>query len=157
MRKRKGFTLIEVSVVMALLGIVMLVAGSILYAVIELESAENNLSQRNLGIMEMGRLFRQDVARAAVAKASRVESRTSLEITLSDKSRVSYQFDGKQLLRESGTGSQRLLRSSSLQDVQFTESSEGRLIAVRVTEKGRLARSPLRSFFYQSALGSDLR
>jgi prepilin-type N-terminal cleavage/methylation domain-containing protein len=154
MRKRHAFSLVEMSVVMALMGIILAVAGAILYAMVDLEGAESGLSNRNSGVFEVAELFRNDISSS---KSVRLIDTRNLELALHDANTVKYQFDGKILVRASSLGSQRLLRSSVIEDLSFKAASGNGTAALSFSEKGKLEKSPSRLFFIQACVGGSFK
>ena len=154
MKKRHAFSLVEMSVVMALMGIILAVAGAILYAMVDLEGAESGLSNRNSGVFEVAELFRNDISSS---KSVRLIDTRNLELALHDANTVKYQFDGKILVRASSLGSQRLLRSSVIEDLSFKAASGNGTAALSFSEKGKLEKSPSRLFFIQACVGGSFK
>ncbi len=154
MRKRHAFSLVEMSVVMALMGIILAVAGAILYAMVDLDGAESGLSNRNSGVFEVAELFRNDISSS---KSVRLIDTRNLELALHDANTVKYQFDGKILVRASSLGSQRLLRSSVIEDLSFKAASGNGTAALSFSEKGKLEKSPSRLFFIQACVGGSFK
>ena len=154
MKKRHAFSLVEMSVVMALMGIILAVAGAILYAMVDLDGAESGLSNRNAGVFEISELFRSDISGSKTAKM--IDSQ-NLELAMHDAKTVKYRFDGKILLRDSSLGSQRLLRSSIIEDLSFKAVSGNGTVALSFSEKGKLEKSPSRLFFIQACVGGNFK
>jgi len=154
MKKRHAFSLVEMSVVMALIGIILAVAGAILYAMVDLDGAESGLSNRNSGVFEIAELFRSDISGSKAAKM--IDSR-NLELAMYDSNTVKYQFDGKILVRASSLGSQRLLRSSVIEDLSFKAASGNGTVALSFSEKSKLEKSPSRLFFIQACVGGSFK
>ncbi|MSR30565.1 MAG: hypothetical protein EXR99_03575 [Gemmataceae bacterium] len=157
--QRPAYTLIEVGVVMALLGAVMVVVTTLLVGMVGLEGAESGLQARMQGLVRLGEQFRADGATAAKAKFTPGPDDKSASLTLefAKGKPVTYQWEKAGLFREGPEGKQRLIPSSIIEQIEFAAGEKDRLVSMRLLEKGKGARSPLRNWWIQSALGGDVQ
>jgi len=160
---RKGFTLLEISVVMALLAVFFLVLGLTLVGAFQTEALSSQISLRQAVQEALADQFRQDVALATAAPDEWDEwsaGSSCLILRLTDTRHVVYRWDEGELQRSEGGGPTPLLRPMPLGSghlsVEFLRSSGASpLLTLRITETRRgVAQAPID---FVAALGGDLR
>jgi prepilin-type N-terminal cleavage/methylation domain-containing protein len=100
--RRRGFTLIEMLVVVALLGVLMTLTATVLWGSIRIERADADVFQRILAQGSLADQFRSDVAHSVAALDQWEEFQAGSEcliLRLESKQHIVYQWDKKQLTR----------------------------------------------------------
>lgn len=161
---RSGFTLIEMTLVLATMGIGLLVGTAVLIGASRMERAAA-ASQHQVATRGMlADQFREDVARAD-RLPEQLEKRkagpTCLILGLPDGGHVVYQREGGRLQRvviaKSGKATQPDAVGPECTGVVFSRSGPGNpLVTLTIQEPG-MARGPERHLVIAAALGGDTR
>ena len=162
--RRSGFTLLEIMVVIAALGLIMLLGTVTLLGTMRIERATESVFHRLSAHADLSDQFRLDVARANAAPdklEKLVAGPTCLLLRLADGHHVAYRFEAGVLTRSELDGASTTQRTmplgSELVRVEFGRAeSAPKMITLRLTEPpGRtLSRHPIE---ITATMGGDLR
>lgn len=153
-RSRIAFTLIEMVVVIALLVVVMGVAGAITIGLMRLSSVESELSNRNMEAVNLACLFRRDVRACKSAQLTKKTNLKSegLKLTLLSGEEISYALENGDLIRISTQGKQRVLKGDLFGEVSFSLFNVDSVVELYCLEKSSPEKLKNRDFSFRAAL-----
>ena len=151
---RNAFTLIEMVVVIALLGIVMAIATAMIIVLMQFSSSEVRLGNRNMEVAALANLFRSDVrvASSALITSSKENKANGLKLALLSGGEISYEVENGVFVRVSPQGKQRLVRVVDVENMSFLVQDNGLMVELYYEEKSDLAKSKGRTFSFRAAL-----
>jgi prepilin-type N-terminal cleavage/methylation domain-containing protein len=151
---RNAFTLIEMVVVIALLGIVMAIATAMIIGLMQFSSSEVRLGNRNMEVAALANLFRSDVrvASSALITSSKENKAKGLKLALLSGGEISYEVENGVFVRISPQGKQRLVRVVDVENMSFLVQDNGSMVELYYEEKSDLAKSKGRTFSFRAAL-----
>ena len=150
---RNAFTLVEMVVVIALLGVVMSVATAMMIGLRQFSSSEVALANRNMEVAALANLFRSDVRIASSALITANENKsTGLKLALSSGGEINYEFENGMVIRISPQGKQRLMGVESGETVSFQMRNDGTVVEFNCGDKGAFSRFKGRTFTFWAAL-----
>jgi prepilin-type N-terminal cleavage/methylation domain-containing protein len=159
---RAGFTLLEMAMVMAALGLVMLLLSATMIGSLRTQQLAIRVSNRVMAHSTLADQFRADVARAVEAPSSLGElgaDSNRLILRMSGGKTVVYDFSKGQLERSEVVGTKRSSRRLPLGDdrttVEFRRPGGVNLVLLRLVESP--VRGPKQVIEVAAALGGDLR
>ncbi|QDT56262.1 hypothetical protein Pan44_43140 [Caulifigura coniformis] len=131
-RRRAGWQLTELSMVLAVLAIVVVAATRVIVGLMSIESRSGQALQDATILERLGRQWRDDLHRAQSATIS--PDAASIEMRLDDGSETRYLIAGKKLTREQtrtgGKPPARELFAASARGWQFDREGNGAIIAL---------------------------
>lgn len=153
-RSRIAFTLIEMVVVIALLVVVMGVAGVITIGLMRLSSVESELANRNMEAVNLAGLFRRDVRACKSAQLTKITNFKSegLKLTLLSGEEISYALENGDLIRISTQGKQRVLKGDLFGEVSFSLFNGDSVVELYCLEKSSPEKLKNRDFSFRAAL-----
>ena len=128
-KSRSAFTLIEMVVVMALLGVVMLIATTMIMGLMYFSSTEIRLANRNMEVAALANLFRSDVH---VSSSAVITTMTGLKLVLLSGGQITYEVENGAFMRKSLEGKQRLM---GVYDVSFQLLNDGLMVELNCLDK----------------------
>lgn len=151
---RNAFTLIEMVVVIALLGIVMAIATAMIIGLMQFSSSEVRLGNRNMEVAALANLFRSDVrvASSALITIGKENKANGLKLALLSGGEISYEVENGVFVRISPQGKQRLVRVVDVENMSFLVQDNGSMVELYYEEKSDLAKSKGRTFSFRAAL-----
>lgn len=98
---RNAFTLIEMVVVIALLGIVMAIATAMIIGLMQFSSSEVRLGNKNMEVAVLANLFRSDVrvASSALITTGKENKANGLKLALLSGGEISYEVENGVFVR----------------------------------------------------------
>ena len=149
-KTRNAFTLIEMVVVMALLGVVMSIATTMIMGLMYFSSAEIRLANRNMEVAALATLFRSDVrvASSAVITTNANQS-TGLKLALLSGGQITYEVENGSFMRKSLEGKQRLM---GVDDVSFQLLNDGLMVELNCLDKADSGRTKDRTLSFRASL-----
>ena len=149
-KTRNAFTLIEMVVVMALLGVVMLIATTMIIGLMYFSTTEIGLANRNMEVAALANLFRSDVRVASSAViTTNANKTTGLKLALLSGGQITYEFENGAFMRKSIHGKQRLM---GVQDVSFQLLNEGLMVELNCLDKADSGRTRKRTLSFRDSL-----
>ena len=149
-KTRNAFTLIEMVVVMALLGVVMLIATTMIIGLMYFSSTEIRLANRNMEVAALANLFRSDVRVASSAVITTNENKsTGLKLSLPSGGQITYEVENGAFLRKSLEGKQRLM---GVDDVSFQLLNDGLMVELNCLDKADFIRNRERVLSFRASL-----
>ena len=149
-KTRNAFTLIEMVVVMALLGVVMSIATTMIMGLMYFSSAEIRLANRNMEVAALATLFRSDVRVASSAViTTNANKTTGLKLALLSGGEITYEFENGAFMRTSLQGKQRLM---TVQDVSFQLLNDGLMVELNCLDKADSGRTKERTLSFRATL-----
>ena len=149
-RVRNAFTLIEMVVVMALLGVVMLIATTMIMGLMYFSSSEIKLANRNMEVAALAYLFRSDVRVASSAViTTNANKTTGLKLALLSGGQITYEVENGAFMRTSLQGKQRLM---GVDDVSFQLLNDGLLVELNCLDKADSGRTKERTLSFRASL-----
>lgn len=151
---RNAFTLIEMVVVIALLGIVMAIATAMIIGLMQFSSSEVRLGNKNMEVAVLANLFRSDVrvASSALITTGKENKANGLKLALLSGGEISYEVENGVFVRISPQGKQRLVRVVDVENMSFLVQDNGLMAELYYEEKSDLAKSKGRTFSFRAAL-----
>lgn len=151
---RNAFTLIEMVVVIALLGIVMAIATAMIIVLMQFSSSEVRLGNRNMEVAALANLFRSDVrvASSALITSSKENKAKGLKLALLSGGEISYEVENGVFVRISPQGKQCLVRVVDVENMSFLVQDNGLMVELYYEEKSDLAKSKGRTFSFRATL-----
>lgn len=151
---RNAFTLIEMIVVMALLGIVMAIATAMIIGLMQFSSSEIRLANRNMEVAALANLFRSDVrvASSALIITNKENKSKGLKLGLLSGGEISYEVEKGVFVRVSPLGKQRLVRVADVANMSFQVQDNGLMVELNYEEKNDFSKSNGRTFSFRAAL-----
>jgi type II secretory pathway pseudopilin PulG len=172
LQSREGFTLLEATVVMFLVGTLLMLLAAVLAGAFQTERLANHIAQRQARQEALADQFRRDVANARAAPESWKETTEAekekewtagpacLILRLDGARHVVYRWEAGRLHRSESGGPIPLAREMPLGGNQFRvefarSGGEHALVTLKITETRRgVDQSPIE---FVAALGGDLR
>lgn len=153
-KARNAFTLIEMVVVIALLGIVMAIATAMIIGLMQFSSSEVRLGNRNMEVAALANLFRSDVrvASSALITIGKENKANGLKLALLSGGEISYEVENGVFVRISPQGKQRLVRIVDVENMSFLVQDNGSMVELYYEEKSDFAKSKGRTFSFRAAL-----
>jgi len=149
-KTRNAFTLIEMVVVMALLGVVMLIATTMIIGLMYFSTTEIGLANRNMEVAALANLFRSDVRVASSAVITTNSNKTmGLKLALLSGGQITYEVENGAFMRKSLEGKQRLM---GVQDVSFQLLNEGLMVELSCLDKADSGRTRERTLSFRATL-----
>jgi len=149
-KTRNAFTLIEMVVVMALLGVVMLIATTMIIGLMRFSSTEIRLANRNMEVAALANLFRSDVRVASSAVITINANKTSgLKLALLSGGQITYAVENGAFMRTSLQGKQRLM---GVDDVSFQLLNDGLMVELNCLDKADSIRTRERVLSFRASL-----
>ena len=150
-RVRNAFTLIEMVVVMALLGVVMLIATTMIIGLMYFSATEIGLANRNMEVAALANLFRSDVrvASSALISSSKENKAKGLKLSLLSGKEISYEVENGVFVRISPQGKQRLM---TVGDVSFQLLNDGLMVELNCLDKADSGRTKERTLSFRATL-----
>jgi len=149
-KTRNAFTLIEMVVVMALLGVVMLIATTMIMGLVYFSSTEIRLANRNMEVAALANLFRTDVRVASSAVITINANKTSgLKLALLSGGQITYAVENGAFMRTSLQGKQRLM---GVDDVSFQLLNDGLMVELNCLDKADSIRTRERVLSFRASL-----
>ncbi|MCY2940854.1 MAG: type II secretion system protein [Planctomycetota bacterium] len=149
-RVRNAFTLIEMVVVMALLGVVMLIATTMIMGLMYFSSSEIKLANRNMEVAALANLFRSDVRVASSAViTTNANKTTGLKLALLSGGQITYEVENGAFMRTSLQGKQRLM---GVEDVSFQLLNDGLMVELNCLDKADFIRNRERVLSFRASL-----
>jgi len=149
-KTRNAFTLIEMVVVMALLGVVMSIATTMIMGLMYFSSTEIRLANRNMEVAALATLFRSDVRVASSAViTTNANKTTGLKLALLSGGEITYEFENGAFMRTSLEGKQRLM---TVQDVSFQLLNDGLIVELNCIDKADSGRTKERTLSFRATL-----
>jgi len=149
-KTRNAFTLIEMVVVMALLGVVMLIATTMIMGLIYFSSTEIRLANRNMEVAALANLFRSDVRVALSAViTTNANKPTGLKLALLSGGEITYEVENGLFMRKSLQGKQRLM---GVEDVSFQLLNDGLMVELNCFDKAGFIRNRERILSFRASL-----
>ena len=149
-KTRNAFTLIEMVVVMALLGVVMLIATTMIMGLIYFSSSEIRLANRNMEVAALANLFRSDVRVASSAViTTNANKPTGLKLALLSGGEITYEVENGLFMRKSLQGKQRLM---GVEDVSFQLLNDGLMVELNCLDKAGFIRNRERVLSFRASL-----
>ena len=149
-KTRNAFTLIEMVVVMALLGVVMLISTTMIIGLMYFSSTEIGLANRNMEVVALANLFRSDVRVASFAViTTNANKTTGLKVALLSGGQITYEVENGAFMRKSLQGKQRLM---GVQDVSFQLLNEGLMVELNCLDKADSGRTRERTLSFRASL-----
>jgi len=149
-KTRNAFTLIEMVVVMALLGVVMSIATTMIMGLMYFSSTEIRLANRNMEVAALATLFRSDVRVASSAViTTNANKTTGLKLALLSGGEITYEFENGAFMRTSLQGKQRLM---TVQDVSFQLLNDGLMVELNCLDKADSGRTKERTLSFRATL-----
>ena len=132
-KTRNAFTLIEMVVVMALLGVVMLIATTMIIGLMYFSSTEIRLANRNMEVAALANLFRSDVhVSSSAVITTNANKMTGLKLVLLSGGQITYEVENGAFMRKSLEGKQRLM---GVYDVSFQLLNDGLMVELNCLDK----------------------
>lgn len=156
--RRRAFTLLEVTAVMAMMVILLLLLVSIVVGALRVEELAAGNYNRLLEQEVVADQFRDDVAAATAAPKEKAGT-DRLLLTRPDGGPVVYRWEDDSLVRTETVGGKdvsRVLRVGNGVEVEFTRSADDRLLTLRLVES-RGPRKVKHAVDITAALGGDRR
>ena len=149
-KTRNAFTLIEMVVVMALLGVVMLIATTMIMGLVYFSSTEIRLANRNMEVAALANLFRSDVRAASSAViTTNANKTTDLKLALLSGGQITYEVENGAFMRTSLQGKQRLM---GVDDVSFQLLNDGLMVELNCLDKADFIRNRERVLSFRARL-----
>ena len=149
-KTRNAFTLIEMVVVMALLGVVMLIATTMIMGLVYFSSTEIRLANRNMEVAALANLFRSDVRAASSAViTTNANKTTDLKLALLSGGQITYEVENGAFMRTSLQGKQRLM---GVDDVSFQLLNDGLMVELNCLDKADSIRTRERVLSFRASL-----
>jgi len=149
-KTRNAFTLIEMVVVMALLGVVMLIATTMIIGLMYFSSTEIRLANRNMEVAALANLFRSDVRVASSAViTTNANKSTGLKLSLPSGGQITYEVENGAFLRKSLEGKQRLM---GVDDVSFQLLNDGLMVELNCLDKADSIKTRERVLSFRASL-----
>ena len=149
-KSRSAFTLIEMVVVMVLLGVVMLIATTMIMGLMYFSSTEIRLANRNMEVAALANLFRSDVRMASSAVITNNADKTmGLKLALLSGGQITYEVENGSFLRKSLEGKQRLM---TVDDVSFQLLNDGLLVELNCLDKADSIKTKERLLSFRASL-----
>ena len=149
-KTRNAFTLIEMVVVMALLGVVMLIATTMIMGLIYFSSTEIRLANRNMEVAALANLFRSDVRVASSAViTTNANKPTGLKLALLSGGEITYEVENGSFMRKSLEGKQRLM---GVEDVSFQLLNDGLMVELNCLDIAGFIRNRERVLSFRASL-----
>ena len=149
-KTRNAFTLIEMVVVMALLGVVMSIATTMIMGLMYFSSTEIRLANRNMEVAALANLFRSDVWVASSAViTTNANKTTGLKLALISGGQITYEVENGAFMRTSLEGKQRLI---GVQDVSFQLLNDGLMVELNCLDKADSGRTKERTLSFRATL-----
>ena len=149
-KSRDAFTLIEMVVVMVLLGVVMLIATTMIMGLMYFSSTEIRLANRNMEVAAIANLFRSDVRMASSAVITNNADKTmGLKLALLSGGQITYEVENGSFLRKSLEGKQRLM---TVDDVSFQLLNDGLLVELNCLDKADSIKTKERLLSFRASL-----
>ena len=149
-KTRNAFTLIEMVVVMVLLGVVMLIATTMIMGLMYFSSTEIRLANRNMEVAAIANLFRSDVRMASSAVITNNADKTmGLKLALLSGGQITYEVENGAFMRKSLEGKQRLI---GVQDVSFQLLNDGLLVELNCLDKADSIKTKERLLSFRASL-----
>lgn len=149
-KTRNAFTLIEMVVVMALLGVVMSIATTMIMGLMYFSSTEIRLANRNMEVAALATLFRSDVRVASSAViTTNANKMTGLKLVLLSGGQITYEVENGSFMRKSLEGKQRLM---GVQDVSFQLLNDGLMVELNCLDKADSGRTKERALSFRASL-----
>ena len=150
-KTRNAFTLIEMVVVMALLGVVMLIATTMIIGLMYFSTTEIGLANRNMEVAALANLFRSDVrvASSALISSSKENKVKGLKLSLLSGREISYEVENGVFVRISPQGKQRLM---TVGDVSFQLLNDGLMVELNCLDKADSGRTKERTLSFRATL-----
>jgi prepilin-type N-terminal cleavage/methylation domain-containing protein len=149
-KSRSAFTLIEMVVVMVLLGVVMLIATTMIMGLMYFSSTEIRLANRNMEVAALANLFRSDVRVASSAViTTNANKTTGLKLALLSGGQITYEVENGSFMRKSLEGKQRLM---TVDDVSFQLLNDGLLVELNCLDKADSIKTKERLLSFRASL-----
>ena len=159
LKTRNAFTLIEMVVVIALLGVVMSVATAMIIGLMQFSSSEVGLANKNMEVASLAGLFRNDVRLASSALITVNDDKTfkGLKLVLPSGGEITYEVENDLMMRVSPQGKQRLMGIDSVGNISFQIKNNGSVVEFSYEDKGVYSRFKVRTFTFCAALNRGLK
>ena len=149
-KSRSAFTLIEMVVVMVLLGVVMLIATTMIIGLMYFSSTEIRLTNKNMEVAALANLFRSDVRMASSAViTTNANQSTGLKLALLSGGQITYEVENGSFMRKSLEGKQRLM---TVDDVSFQLLNDGLLVELNCLDKADSIKTKERLLSFRASL-----
>ena len=149
-KTRNAFTLIEMVVVMVLLGVVMLIATTMIMGLMYFSSTEIRLANRNMEVAALANLFRSDVRVASSAViTTNANKTTGLKLALLSGGQITYEVENGSFLRKTHQGKQHLM---GVADVSFQLLNDGLMVELNCLDKSDSGRTKERTLSFRASL-----
>ena len=149
-KTRNAFTLIEMVVVMALLGVVMLIATTMIIGLMYFSSTEIRLANRNMEVAALANLFRSDVRVASSAViTTNANKTTGLKLEFLSGGQITYEVENGAFMRTSLQGKQRLM---GVDDVSFQLLNDGLMVELNCLDKADSIKTRERVLSFRASL-----
>jgi len=149
-KTRNAFTLIEMVVVMALLGVVMLIATTMIMGLVYFSSTEIRLANRNMEVAALANLFRSDVRVASSAViTTNANKTTGLKLEFLSGGQITYEVENGAFMRTSLQGKQRLM---GVDDVSFQLLNDGLMVELNCLDKADSIKTRERVLSFRASL-----
>jgi len=149
-KTRNAFTLIEMVVVMALLGVVMLIATTMIMGLVYFSSTEIRLANRNMEVAALANLFRSDVRVASSAViTTNANKTTGLKLEFLSGGQITYEVENGAFMRTSLQGKQRLM---GVDDVSFQLLNDGLMVELNCLDKADSIKTRERVLSFRAGL-----
>jgi prepilin-type N-terminal cleavage/methylation domain-containing protein len=149
-KTKNAFTLIEMVVVMALLGVVMLIATTMIMGLMYFSSTEIRLANRNMEVAALANLFRSDVRVSSSAViTTNANKMTGLKLVLLSGGQITYEVENYAFIRTSPHGKQRLMGEY---DVSFQLLNDGLMVELNCLYKADSIRTRERVLSFRASL-----
>ena len=149
-KTRNAFTLIEIVVVMTLLGVVMLIATTMIMGLVYFSSTEIRLANRNIEVAALANLFRSDVRVASSAViTTNANKTTDLKLALLSGGQITYEVENGAFMRTSLQGKQRLM---GVDDVSFQLLNDGLMVELNCLDKADSIKTRERVLSFRASL-----
>lgn len=154
LKTRNAFTLIEMVVVIALLGVVMSVATAMIIGLMQFSSSEVGLANKNMEVASLACLFRNDVriASSALITTSNDKRSNGLKLVLLSGGEINYEVENGVMMRVSPQGKQRLMGMDSVENVSFQIKNNGSVVEFSYEDKGVYSKFKVRTFTFWAAM-----
>ena len=149
-KTRNAFTLIEMVVVMVLLGVVMLIATTMIMGLMYFSSTEIRLANRNMEVAAIANLFRSDVRMASSAVITNNADKTmGLKLALLSGGQITYEVENGSFLRKTLDGKQHLM---GVADVSFQLLNDGLMVELNCLDKADSIKTKERLLSFRASL-----
>jgi len=154
LKTRNGFTLIEMVVVIALLGVVMSIAIAMIIGLMHFSTSEVGLANKNMEVAALANLFRSDVriSSSAIITTNKDEKSKGLKLILLTGGEITYEVENGLMMRISPQGKQRLLGKDAVGNVSFQIKNNDSVVEFGYEDKGAFSRFKVRTFTFCAAL-----